>query len=107
MIEFKKEWHEFESLICNPIQILGAKKIKILKRGWKNILKDPSILFNEKKQNISFHFDMHHGYGNLDKAIMLLENEDRDDFEDYVKTNIKFNPHIMFVSKKEKLFLTS
>ncbi|MBD1158781.1 DUF4422 domain-containing protein [Pelagibacterales bacterium SAG-MED19] len=101
LIEFKKEWHEFESLICNPIQILGAKKIKILKRGWKNILKDPSILFNEKKQNISFHFDMHHGYGNLDKAIMLLENEDRDDFEDYVKTNIKFNPHIMFVSKKE------
>ncbi len=101
LMEFKKEWNQFESLICDPIQISGAKKIKILKRGWKNILKDPSILFNEKNQNISVHFDMHHGYGNLDKAIMLLENEDRDDFNDYVKTNVKFNPHIMFVAKKE------
>ena len=44
---------------------------------------------------------MHHGYGNLDKAILLLEQEDRNDFNDYVKTNILFNPHIMFVSKKE------
>ena len=27
----------------------------------------------EKKETIKTHFDMHHGYGNLDKAISLLE----------------------------------
>ena len=98
---FKEEWSQYESLICDPIQISGAKKVKIIKRGWRNILKNPLVLFKEENQNISFHFDMHHGYGNLDKAILLLEQEDRNDFNDYVKTNILFNPHIMFVSKKE------
>ena len=40
------------------------------------------ILFDKKKENIDLHFDMHHGYGNLDKAIeeckykieMILKN---------------------------------
>ena len=39
----------------------GAKKIKIIKRGWKNLIKDPTILFQKNKETISFHFDMHHG----------------------------------------------
>ena len=44
---------------------------------------------------------MHHGFGNLNKAIKLLDSEDRNDFNDYVKSNDKFNPHIMFISKKK------
>ena len=42
---------------------------------------------------------MHHGYGNLDIAIDLLDDEDRDDFITYVNTKTKFNPHIMFITK--------
>ena len=30
---------------------------------------DPSILNQKQKQNIKLHFDMHHGFGVLDKAI--------------------------------------
>ena len=101
LTDYKKEWENFESLICNPIQISGAKKIKLIKRGWRNILENPNILFNEKYQNLAVHFDMHHGYGNLNKAIELLDPEDRNDFNDYVKSNDKFNPHIMFISKKK------
>ena len=97
----EKEWKNFDSLICNPIQISGAKKIKLIKRGWRNILERPNILFNKKSQNIAVHFDMHHGFGNLNKAIKLLDLEDRNDFSDYVKSNDKFNPHIMFISKKK------
>ena len=91
----------FESFICDPIEVLGAKKIKLLKRGWRNILKKPSILLNKDKINLLIHFDMHHGYGNLNKAIKLLDDNDRDDFLNYVESNNQFNPHIMFISKKK------
>ena len=91
----------FNSVICKPIVVTGAKKIKIIKRGWKNLIRDPRILFSKNKQNIKLHFDMHHGYGNLDKAINLLEKEDKKDFLEYVKTKNEFNPNIMFIAKKE------
>ena len=91
----------YESIICRPINVNGVKKIKILKRGFKNLIKKPSIFFYEKYQNIELHFDMHHGYGNLKNAIKLMDNCDRNDFLDYVNKNTKFNPHIMFISKKK------
>jgi hypothetical protein len=95
------ELENTDSFICEPIQISGANKIKLIKRGWRNIIKNPSILFNKQLETISVHFDMHHGYGNLDKAIKVLEVEDRGDFRDYVRSNDSFNPHIMFISKKK------
>ena len=70
-----KKWNDFESVICKPINVYDPKKMKILKRGWKNLIKDPSIFYNSKKQNIKLHFDMHHGHGILDKAIDLLNNK--------------------------------
>ena len=42
---------------------------------------------------------MHHGFGNLDLAIDLLDADDKNDFNTYVNTNTKFNPHIMFIAK--------
>ena len=53
--------------------------MKMIKRGLRNIMKDPSIFFIKKKQTIKLHFDMHHGHKNLDKAINLLDQEDRED----------------------------
>ena len=94
-----QDWSEYEAIICKPIKVSGAKKIKIIKRGWRNLIKDPTILFSKKKQNIFLHFEMHHGYGNLEKAINELDAENRKEFLDYVKTNDSFNPHIMFISK--------
>ena len=44
---------------------------------------------------------MHHGYGNLDRAIDLLGNDDKEDFRKFVNENTHFNPHIMFISKPE------
>ncbi len=93
----------YESFICEPIKISGAKKIKILKRGWKNLLKDPSIIFNPKKETISLHFDMHHGYKNLERAIELLDDENKNDFYNYVNTKNYYNPHIMCIARPEIL----
>tara|TARA_Y100000294_G_scaffold105950_1_gene98415 strand:+ start:197 stop:994 length:798 start_codon:yes stop_codon:yes gene_type:complete len=91
----------YDSLICKSIPVTGAKKSKLLKRGWRNIIKNPLILIDKNKHTISLHFDMHHGYGNLNRAINILSEDDREDFRTYVKTKNVFNPHIMFISKRE------
>jgi hypothetical protein len=44
---------------------------------------------------------MHHGYGNLNKAINLLDVHDRENFRKYVNNNYKMNPHIMFIARPE------
>jgi len=79
---------DHDSIICKSIPVTGAKKSKLIKRGWRNIIKNPSILFDKKKHSILLHFDMHHGFGNLNKAINFLSNNDREDFRTYVKKKI-------------------
>ena len=103
LVEPENDWNKYQSIICKPISVAGAKRLKILKRGWRSLIKNPSILFNEEKQNIKLHFDMHHGYGNLERAIDLLDVEDKSDFNNYVINNSIFNPHIMFITKKDIL----
>ena len=98
-----EKFDNYESFICNPIKISGAKKIKIIKRGWRNLIKDPSIILNPKKETISFHCDMHHGYKNLEKAIQLLNNNDKTDFFEYVNSRNYFNPHIMCIARPNVL----
>ena len=74
------KWKNFESIICKSIRVDNPKKMKIIKRGWKNLAKDPSIFFDNKKQTIKLHFDMHHGFNVLDKAIDKLDLKDRKHF---------------------------
>ena len=93
------EWRNYESILCNPINVNNVKKIKLLKRGLKSIIKNPLIFFDTKKQSLLLHFDMHHGYGNLKKAISVMESEDRNEFLDYVNNSVIYNPHIMFIAR--------
>ena len=94
------QWNKYDSILCKPINVNNPKKMKMIKRGIKNILKDPTILFIKKKQTIKLHFDMHHGYGVLDKAIDCMNKKDREEFRKFVSENSIFNPHIMCISKK-------
>ncbi len=98
--DIPNEWKSYNAVICEPIY-LGTKFMKIVKRGWKNVIRNPKILFNLKNSSIKLHFDMHHGFGILDKAIDVLKKEDREEFRKYVNTRSFYNPHIMFVSKKD------
>jgi len=98
-----KQWNKYESIICKPIRVDKTKKMKLIKRGLKNLIENPSIFFNEKKRSIKLHFDMHHGYGILEDSIRFLKAQDRKEFREYVNNNRKFNPHIMFISKKHIL----
>ena len=100
-----QKWNKFESVICKPINVSNPKRMKLLKRGWRNILNNPKVIYDQKKQTIKLHFDMHHGYGILDKAIDLLNEKDRIEFRKFVSENRKFNPHLMLITKKKILNL--
>ena len=47
--KIESKLNDYESIICNPIYVSGAKKIKMMKRGWRNLIKDPLILFQKQK----------------------------------------------------------
>ena len=100
LTDIDNDTRDYEALICNPIEV-STKKMKLIKRGWRNILSKPSIFFDPSLINLSDHFDIHHGFGHLEKAVNLLNVNDRNDFKEYLKVNKKFNPHIMFISKKK------
>ena len=98
--DIPSEWEGYNSIICEPIQ-LKTKLTKLIKRGWRNLINKPSLLLNYNSLSIKDHFDMHHGYGVIDKAIKLLNQDDRDEFRNYVYSKSSFNPHIMFISNKD------
>jgi hypothetical protein len=101
----------YDAAICEPIFLDSFSNTKLIKKGFRSLVKDPSIFFNKKKRTIKLHFDMHHGYGNLEKATDLLEIQDREEFRKFINASNKFHPNIMFISKPrianewfEKLF---
>jgi len=95
-----EKWNNYNSVI-QPIMLLKEKKMVMVKRGFKSLIKNPKIFFNKNKHTIKLHFDMHHGYGNLDKAINVMNKKDREDFRNYVNTNIGFSANNMFIAKKD------
>ena len=98
--EIPAEWNGYDSVIQLPI-LLKEKKMVMIKRGYRSLIKDPGIFFNKKKHTIKLHFDMHHGYGNLDKAIDVMNTNDREDFREYVNKKIYFSANNMFIAKKK------
>ncbi len=93
------EFSKYNAIICNPIFVNNVKKMKLIKRGMKSIIKDPRIFFDKERQSLLLHFDMHHGHGNIEKAINHLHEKDRSEFYEFLKTSTFYNPHIMFISK--------
>ena len=92
-------WKNYDAIICNKINLSKVKKMKLLKRSFRSIIKKPSLFFGKNKGTIKLHFDMHHGYGNLEKAISVMKSEHKDLFLEYVLKSKSYNPHIMFISK--------
>ncbi len=95
--------NKFDSIIGDPFFVNNFKFTKFIKNNLKQMILNPSLFFDSSKRNIKFHFDMMHGQGNLEKAINVLNKEDREDFSDFVNTNISFNPHNMFICKSQEI----
>ena len=97
-----KEWDSYEVILGEEIFIDKWKLSKIFKHGKKKLLKKP-LAFIKRNQNIELHFDIFHGEGNLNKAINVLEEKDREDFRKFVKEKKSFNRENLFFCKSNKL----
>ena len=97
------DWDRYEVILGNEYFVNKTKVSKIIKHGKKQLLKNPFVFFSKKKMTIKVHFDMYHGFGNLDKAIELLDINDKEDFRNYVDSEGSFNPFNMFFCKSYDL----
>ena len=101
--EIPDQYNDYETILGEPIFINQFKLSKFLKKNLSKFIKKPNLLFNKNLRNIKFHFDLMHGDGNLDKAIKLIDNKDKNDFNDFVNSKVSFNPHNMFLCKSSKI----
>ena len=98
-----KNWKNNDVILCEPISLQNLKKIKIIKKAFRSLIKDPMILFDKSKHTVKLHFQMFHGYKNLEKAIEQLPSEERSDFEKYIETKTSFSPNCMYLSNNPAL----
>ena len=101
--EIPKEFNNFDVILGDPFFVNNRKLMKFIKKGFPLIISNPKILFSEKARNIKFHFDLMHGRKNLDRAINLLDDKNREDFRKFVNNEVSFNPHNMFICKSKNL----
>ena len=92
---------DFDVLLPEKVIMENLKLSKLIKKGFQNYVRKPSLLFNRKRISIELHFDLFHGYRYLSEAAKLLDDTDRVDFENYIKEQNSFHGFGMFVSKKK------
>lgn len=102
LLDIPKEWNGYDTILGQQFFINKMKLSKLVKHGLRSLLDHPPAIF-EKNRSIKFHFNAFHGFGNLDKAIDLLNNEDREDFRKFTEQNISFNMGNMFICKSKKI----
>ena len=98
-----QEYDDFDVILGKPFYVNQRRTMKFIKKGIKIIMKNPSYLYNQSKRTIKFHFDIMHGENNLNKAINLLDDENKEDFKKYVNTKQYFHPFNMFICKSKEL----
>ncbi len=101
--EIPESFNKYDSIIGENFFVNKFRFSKFIKHNFKTMISEPSLFFNKKKRTIKFHFDMMHGHGNLDKAIEVLEKKDKKDFNEYVNSEVSFNPHNMFICKNKEI----
>ena len=95
------EFEKYDSILGLPMFVNQLRPMKFLKTGLKIFIKKPYLILNKMKRNLNFHFDWMHGENNLNKAINLLDEENKNDFRKFVNTEVSFNPHNMFICKSK------
>lgn len=100
---YNDEWSNYNTIIGEPISIGRTKLIKTIKYGKLALLRNPKAILFKKGRTIRWQFDMFHGNGNLDKAIELLPDKDRDDFRYFTRNENSFSRGNMFISNSKKI----
>ncbi len=101
--QIPKSYQDADVILGEELLTTNFKLMKFLKKGFKLILNNPSYLINKNKRNIKFHFDLMHGLNNLDEAIKLLDDKNKNDFKEFVNSKTSFNPQNMFICKSNEI----
>ncbi len=102
--EINPIWNNYDVILGDPMYVNGDYKIsKIIKKGGLKLLSKNIFAFKKKNRNIKLHFDMFHGLGILDKAIGVLDENEKNDFRNYVNDQYSFNRENMFICRSKKL----
>jgi len=96
------EWEKYDAILGQQFFINKMKFSKLLKHSLRSLINYPPAIF-EKNRNIMFHFNSFHGFGKLDKAIDLLNDEDREDFREFTIKNTSYNMGNMFICNSKKI----
>ena len=99
--DIPSEWEKYDVIIGQNIY-LNWKFSKLVKHGLRSLIHNPRYIF-EKNRDIKFHFDSFHGYGNLDSAIKLLNDKDREDFRKFTTSRNFYNRSSMFFCRSKKI----
>jgi len=100
--EIPKEWENFETVTGAHHYLNNLKLSKLVKHGMWSLARNPMAVFKSKR-SLRFHFDMWHGNGNLDKAINLLDEKDRENFKKYTRENISISRANVFFCRSKKI----
>ena len=98
------EWKNHEVVLRDEVYVNSTKLSKILKYGKRQLIKNPFVFLSKKTMTVKVHYDMYHGYGEMDKAIELLDDENREDFRKWVNTAESFNANNVFICKSHSLY---
>ena len=96
-------WEKYETILTEPTDLRNLKISKIIKKGKFLVLKKPGPLFNRNLRTIKFHFDVMHKNGNLEKAVRLINDNDRNDFSNYLNSKTSFNAWNLISCKSKSL----
>jgi hypothetical protein len=103
--EIPEEFNKFDSILLESQFVNQFRFSKFIKNNFKKMILTPNLFYNKNKRTLKFHFDMMHGHGNLDKAIQVMDKNEKKDFTNFVNEEVSFNPHNMFICRnKEILF---
>ncbi len=97
------KYENYDCILGEKFSVANFKASKIIKHHLKEFLLKPKLFFKKRERNLKFHFDLFHGKGNLDLAINLLDEKNKNDFSKFMYENNEFNPHNMFICKTEIL----
>ena len=101
--DIPESYENYDVILGEEYLINQMRLMKFLKKGFKLIIKKPSLLINKKNRNIKFHFDLMHGANNIERAIEFLDKENKNDFLDFINKKNSFNPHNMFICKSKEI----
>jgi|TARA_B110000438_G_C15790514_1_gene640463 hypothetical protein len=96
------EWNQYNVILGSHFFINKMKPSKLFKHSLRSLIDYPAGIF-EKNRNIKFQFNSFHGFGNLDKAIDLLDDENREDFRKFTEENNSYNMGNMFICNSKKI----